>query len=311
MKAVRIHSFGSSAKLQLEDIAKPIPQAGEVLIRVQAASVNPVDYKIRAGEFKPNELKMPLTLGRDVSGVVEQVGPGVSEVDVGEAVYALLDQEHGGYADFVVTKIDGVAPKPGSLDHIHAAAVPLAALTAWQGLFDHGLLKAGELVLIHGAAGGVGHFAVQFAKSRGAKVIVTAAAEDRDMLLELGADEVIDYKHEAFDEKIRGVDLVLDLVAGDMQQRSWKCLKRGGRLISTLQHPSKTKALFHHVKAEVYLTKPDRNQLAAISRLIDEGQVKVIVKRTLPLAEARLAHDYMEHEHVSGKVVLSVGALAA
>src|SRR5207237_3502731 len=157
--------------LTLEDLPRPKPKAGEVLIRVQAASVNPVDYKMRSGEFKQGGTKLPITLGRDVSGVVDEIGSGVSRLHVGDEVYAFLDWDHGGYAEYVVTKSEGVAAKPATIDHIHAAAVPLAATTAWQGLFDHGKLKAGERVLIHGAAGGVGHFAVQFAKDRGAYVI--------------------------------------------------------------------------------------------------------------------------------------------
>lgn len=307
MKAVRIHSFGSAAVLQLEEVPKPQPGEHEVLIHVRAASVNPVDYKMRSGEFKPVGMTMPLTLGRDVSGVIEDIGYDVPDINVGDEVYALLDQNHGGYAEFVVTKYDGVAPKPSSIDHIHAAAIPLAATTAWQGLFDHGRLKAGERVLIHGAAGGVGHFAVQFAKNHGAYVIATARAEDTDLLRELGADEVIDYKHERFEERAHDVDLILDLVAGETQQRSWDALKEGGRLISTLQPPSEVEAARHHAEGEAFMAEANRGELAQIGRLIDEGKVRVIVQQTLPLDEAQRAHEHMEQEHVRGKVVLAIG----
>lgn len=306
MKAIRLHSFGTSDQLHLDDIPKPSPHAGEVLIRVHAASVNPVDYKIRSGEFKPGELKLPLTMGRDISGVVEAVGPDVARFAVGDAVYALLDLDHGGYAEYVTAQAEQIALKPTTLDHIHAAAVPLAALTAWQGLFDHGKLRSGERVLIHGAAGGVGQFAVQFAVARGAEVIATARQENRELLFDLGADEVIDYQHEKFEDQAREVDLVYDLVAGDTQARSWKCLKRGGRMVSTLQPPSKVKALLHGAKGEAYMAHPSGRQLEEISHLIDGGQVRVNVEQTLALEQAARAQDHLEKDHPAGKVVLEV-----
>jgi len=306
MKAIRLHSFGKSDQLHLEDIPKPSPQAGEVLIRVYAASVNPVDYKIRSGEFKPDDLKLPLTMGRDISGVVEAVGTDVARIAVGDAVYALLDIDHGGYAEYVTAQAEQIALKPATLDHIHAAAVPLAALTAWQGLFDHGKLRSGERVLIHGAAGGVGQFAVQLAVARGAEVIATAREENRELLLDLGADEVIDYQHEKFEDEAGEVDLVYDLVAGDTQARSWKCLKHGGRMVSTLQAPSKVKALLHGAKAEVYMAHPSGHQLEEISQLIDGGKVRVTVEQTLALEHAGQAQDHLENDHPAGKVVLEV-----
>jgi NADPH:quinone reductase-like Zn-dependent oxidoreductase len=307
MKAVRIHSLGSADVLQLEEVPKPQPRTGEVLIKVQAASVNPVDYKMRTGEFKPVGMRMPLTLGRDISGVVEKVGTGVTDVKAGDEVYALLDRAQGGYAEYVVTKITSVAPKPASIDHVHAAAVPLAATTAWQGLFDYGRLKAGERVLIHGAAGGVGHFAVQFAKDHGAYVIATARGDDRELVRELGADEVIDYEHERFEECTGEIDLVLDLVAGETQRRSWRALRPGGRIISTLQPPSQVEAARHHAKGEAFLAKPDRDELIEIGRLIDDGRVRVLVQEAVALKEVRRAHEHLEHDHVRGKVVLAVG----
>ena len=308
MKAVRMYSFGGPDVLTFEDLAIPAPAPGEVLIRVEAASVNPVDYKIRAGEFKPPGLQTPLTLGRDVSGVVVQTGRDVPQFNSGDEVYALLDRDQGGYAEYVVAKADNVVRKPEKIDHLHAAAVPLAAITAWQGLFDHGHLRSGERVLIHGATGGVGHFAVQFAKDRGAYVIATGRAEDAELLRKWGADEVIDYRHERFEDRVRDVDLVFDLVAGETQQRSWNVLKVGGRIVSTLQQPSQTEAARHHASGEVFMAKPDRDELAEIGRLIDRGKVTVFLQQTFPLAEVRRAHDHMEHEHVRGKVVLAVGS---
>jgi NADPH:quinone reductase-like Zn-dependent oxidoreductase len=306
MKAVRIYSFGGPEVMKLEDVPIPAPAPGEVLIRVEAASVNPVDYKIRSGEFKPAGIQIPLTLGRDVSGVVEQTGRDVPQFSTGDPVYALLDRDHGSYAEFVVAKAEHVVRKPEKLDYLHAAAVPLAAMTAWQGLFDHGRLKAGERVLIHGAAGGVGHFAVQFAKDRGAYVIATARAEDRELLRKWGADEIIDYKKERFEDRARDVDLVLDLVAGETQTRSWRTLKRGGRLVSTLQPPSQTEAALHQAKAEAFMVEPNSEQLAKIGDLIDRGKVSVFLQQTFPISEVRQAHEHLEHEHVRGKVALAV-----
>jgi NADPH:quinone reductase-like Zn-dependent oxidoreductase len=237
-----------------------------------------------------------------------QTGRDVRNWNAGDPVYALLDSEHGSYAEYVVAKGEHVVCKPTRLDFLHAAAVPLAAMTAWQGLFDHGQLKAGERVLIHGAAGGVGHFAVQFAKDRGAYVIVTARAEDRDLLQKWGADEVIDYKNEHFEDRAREIDLVLDLVAGETQQRSWACLKPGGRLVSTLQPPSQMEAALHHAKGEVFMVEPNGDELAQIGRLIDDGKVDVFLQQTFPFTDVRRAHDHLEHEHVRGKVVLAVGS---
>lgn len=306
MKAVRIHSFGGPDMLTFDDVPKPRPGAHEVLIRVEAAGVNPLDYKIRSGDFKPIGLQLPLTLGRDVSGVVEEVGRDVFGQYVGEEVFALLDRAQGAYAEYVVAKYDSVVSKPATLDHVHAAAVPLAASTAWQGLFDHGKLKSGERVLIHGAAGGVGHFAVQFAKDRGAYVIATGRAEDRDLLRKWGADDVIDYKSEPFEERARDIDLVFDLVAGETQERSWSVLKNGGRIVSTLQPPSQTEAMRHHARAEAFMVEPNRDELAQIGRMIDDGRVSVFIQQTFPITEASRAHAHMEREHVRGKVVLAV-----
>ena len=306
MKAVRIHDFGGTDVMHIEEVPTPRPERGEVLIRVVAASVNPVDYKMRSGEFKPPGMAMPVTLGRDVSGIVESVGSDVTGLKEGDDVFALLDRDHGGYAEYVIAGSESVAPMPSSIDYNHAAAVPLAAITAWQGLFDHGKLKTGERVLIHGAAGGVGHFAVQFAKERGAHVIASARAEDHDLLLQLGADEVIDYKSERFEDRARDVDLVLDLVAGDTQKRSWKSLKKGGRMVSTLNAPSKIEGALHDVKGTAFMAHPDRSELEEIGRLIDSGKVQVIVQRTMPIKDVRRAHEFIEHEHVRGKLVLEV-----
>ena len=309
MKAVRIHDFGTPDVLQVEEVATPQPGKGEVLVRVSAASVNPVDFKMRTGEFKIPGARMPMTLGRDISGVVEAVGRGVSKFKPGDEVFALLDADHGGYAEFATVREECLAKKPSCLDHVHAAAVPLAALTAWQGLFDHASLCGGKTVLIHGAAGGVGHFAVQFARACGAHVIATARGEDACLLLELGAHQVIDYRNERFEDMVHDVDLVFDLVAGETQKRSWCCLKRGGKLVSTLQPPSEVEAVKHGVTATHYMAEPNRHELEKIGRGIEEGKVRVIVQESLPIGEVRHAHEVLEKEHVCGKVVLEVAKI--
>jgi NADPH:quinone reductase-like Zn-dependent oxidoreductase len=205
-----------------------------------------------------------------------------------------------------VIKANICAPEPKRLDHIAAAAVPLAGLTAWQGLFDEGGLTSGQRVLIHGGAGGVGHLAIQFAKARGATVFTTVSSEDVEFARSLGADEVIDYTLERFEEKVRDVDLVFDLVAGETQERSWNVLKDGGALVSTLGQPSEEKAREHHARAKGFRAHPDGRELTDIGRLIDAGKVKPHVAATYPLERAAEAQERIERQHAQGKVVLQV-----
>ncbi|WP_134496143.1 NADP-dependent oxidoreductase [Microvirga pakistanensis] len=306
MKAIRIHRFGGPEVLTLDDVPWPQPKDDEVLVRVHAASVNPVDYKIRGGSYSVKEDQLPYTLGRDLSGTVELLGTRAHTLKAGDPIFAFIGMDRGAYAEYVVVKAMEMAAKPDSLDHVQAAAVPLAGLTAWQGLFDHGHLQAGQRVLIHGGAGGVGHLAVQFAKAKGADVLTTASGSDLDFVHGLGADEVIDYEAERFEDRVSDVDLVFDLVSGDTQDRSWGVLKEGGILVSTLGQPPAGKAAQHNVQATGYRAQPNPAQLSEIGRLIDDGQVRVVVDRIFPLTEAGVAQDYLEQEHVRGKVVLRV-----
>ncbi len=308
MKAIRIYGFGGPEVLELDDLPVPEPSEDELLVRIRAASVNPVDYKIRRGAV-PWALPemLPITLGRDLSGRVESSGPGVDGFRQGDAIYALLGGvDRGSYAEYVIVKPNEAAPKPARLSHIEAAAVPLAALTAWQGLFDHGHLQAGQTVLIHGGSGGVGHFAVQFAKVKGATVLTTVSSPNVDFVRELGADRAIDYQAQRFEEIGREVDLVLDLVGGETQERSWSVLKPGGILVSALGEPSGEKAMQQRARGVGYRAQPNTAQLAEIARLIDQGKVRPIVSATYPLAEARRAHERLEQGHVRGKIVLVV-----
>src|SRR6476660_968795 len=247
MKAIRIHRYGGPAVLKYEDAPRPKPQTGEVLVRVHAAGVNPIDWKVREGHMKdfwPH--KFPLILGWDLSGVVEEVGAGpaaAGRFKIGDEVYGLPDPtRHGAYADYIVVREPELALKPKSLHHPRAAAVPWAALTAWQSLFDTAQLQRGQRVLIHAGSGGVGHFAVQLAKWKGAYVFATASTKNQDLLRELGVDKGIDYTQQRFEDVARDIDIVLDTIGGETQERSWSVLKKDGVLVSLVQPPSEEKA---------------------------------------------------------------------
>src|SRR2546429_2581610 len=247
MKAVRIHKHGGPEVLRYEDAPRPKPQAGEVLIRVHAAGLNPIDWKVREGHMKdfwPH--KFPLILGWDLSGVVEEVGPGpavAGRFKIGDEVYSIPDPTRdGAYADYIVVRESELALKPNSLHHIRAAAVPLAALTAWQSLFDTAQLQPGQRVLIHAGSGGGGHFAVPLAKWKGAYVFATASTKNQDLLRGLGVDEPVDYTRQRIEDITRTVDSLLDTIGGEKQERSWSVLKKGGVLVSLVQPPSEEKA---------------------------------------------------------------------
>jgi NADPH:quinone reductase-like Zn-dependent oxidoreductase len=307
MKAFRIHSFGGPEVEHIDTVDVPHPGPGELLVKVRAASVNPVDWKLRTGKYPPvKEDMLPYTLGRDVCGDVVARGPDVDTFTEGAAIYAQLGVERGGEAEYVIVKTGEASPKPTTLDFATAGAVPLAALTAWQGLFKHGGLKAGGKVLIHAASGGVGHFAVQFAKAKGAYVIATASTGNVDFVKGLGADEVIDYKTQHFEERGLSVDVVYDLVGGETQDKSWSVLKRGGILVSTVQAPPPEKAETHGVRGMRYMAEPSPSNLAEIAALIDAGQVKVHVSRTFKFDDAAEALKAVEDGHSIGKVVVTM-----
>jgi NADPH:quinone reductase-like Zn-dependent oxidoreductase len=253
------------------------------------------------------QYSLPLIPGWDLSGVVEKVGSGVTRFQKGAEVYTRPDiARNGAYAQYIVARGSEVALKPKSLDHLHAAVVPQAALTAWQALFDTAELQPGQKLLVHAAAGGVGHFAVQLAKWKGAHVIGTASKKNHDLLRELGVDETIDYTTERFEDVAREVDVVLDTIAGDTQERSWQVLKKGGILVSILKRPSPEKAAAHEARGGYVFVQPNAAELAEIATLIDSGKLKPVVETVLPLSEARRAQELNQAGHTRGKIVLRV-----
>lgn len=309
MKAVRIHAYGGPEMLHYEDnIPWPALKPDDLLIRVRAAAINPVDWKIREGWLQGFlQHTLPLTLGWDVSGEVIEVGPEAHDFQVGDAVYARPDIERdGAYAEYIAIKASEAAHKPTTLDHVHAAAVPLAALTAWQSLVDAAQLQAGQTVLIHAAGGGVGSLAVQLAKARGARVIATASAVNIGLVTELGADTFIDYTQTPFEAVAKAVDVVFDTLGGDTQERSWQVLKPGGILVSVVSPPSATLAAERGVRSAFVFIHPSGEQLTAIARLIDDGQMKPVIHTVLPLQEVRQAHAISQGGHARGKIVLRV-----
>jgi NADPH:quinone reductase-like Zn-dependent oxidoreductase len=308
MKAVRIHEFGGPDVLELEDAPMPQPAKDEVLVKVYATSVNPVDWKIREGARREKfPVNLPLTLGWDVSGIIEKVGDNVHRFKPGDEVYGRPDPtKNGAYAEYIVVKANQLGLKPKSIDHINAAAVPLAGLTAWQGLFDHGHLQKGQKVLIHAASGGVGTFAVQFAKWKGAYVIGTASAANLSFVKQIGADEAIDYQNDNFDDILSDIDLVFDTIGGETQKRSLKVLKEGGRLITTLKPEFQAEAKEKHIYLEGYTAQSYPDQLEQIAGLIDEGIVQPVVSMVFSLDDVRKAQQISEQGHVRGKIVIKV-----
>jgi NADPH:quinone reductase-like Zn-dependent oxidoreductase len=308
MKAIRIHEYGGPEKLREEDVPEPRAESGQVLVRVHAASVNPIDYKLASGVMRQiMPLEFPWIPGGDFSGVVEAVGAGVTGFKKGDVVYG--DTPGGGaYTQQLGTSASVVAPKPSKLSHIEAASVPLAGQTAWQALFDHGRLERGQTVLIHGGSGGVGAFAVQLAHWKGAKVLATGSAENADFLRSLGADMAIDYKAKPFESVAKNVDLVLDLIGGETQRRSFGVLKPGGSLIATAQPPSEQEAAQHKVRAAMMRMEASAKNLLELAKLLDAGTIRPLVSKKYPMSEARAAWADILSGHTRGKIVLEVGS---
>ena len=311
MKAARAHAYGGPEVLKVEDAPRPEPKDNEILVRVVAAGVNPVDAKVRAGMFKQPGASLPFIPGYDISGVVEKTGAKATKFKVGDEVYAYMSLERGGaYAEYAIAKESELAAKPKTLTHEEAAAVPLAALTAWQALFEKAKLTEGQTVLIHGGSGGVGSFAVQMAKARGAKVIATASAANQEFLKELGADQGIDYRAQKFEEVAKDVDVVFDTVAGETLRRSYDVVKKGGFIVSVLEPPNKAELEKRGIRGTVFLVEPNAQQLAEIAQMIDAKKVKPFISQTFPLAEVQKAHAAIETGHTRGKIVIKVSDAA-
>ena len=308
MKAIRVHRYGGPEVLSYEEAPRPNPGPGEVLVRIRAAGVNPMDWKAREGRFREAlAYRMPFVPGWDVSGVVEAVGPNVTLLAEGDEVYGYPSiVRNGAYAEYAVVPEAELARKPRSLDHVEAASVPVAALTAWQGLFDVGDLRTGQKVLIHGGAGGIGTFAIQLARWKGASIVATASGRNQEFLRNLGADLTIDYQKSRFDHLVCDADLVFDTVGGDTLRRSWKVLKKGGILVSTVERPAEQEASTHEVRAAYVETSANPSELDQIAKLIDTGMLRPMVEAVFPLNEARRAQELSQSGHARGKIVLRV-----
>jgi NADPH:quinone reductase-like Zn-dependent oxidoreductase len=310
MRAVSQEALGGPEVLEVVERPRPVPGTSEIVIRVHAAGVNPTDWKHRAG-FPWMRAPIPV-LGWDVSGVVDEVGPGVTLFKPGDEVFGMLPYPHGAgaYAEYAKATARSFARKPVNLDHVQAGALPLAALTAYQALVDTADVQPGQRVLIHAAAGGVGHLAVQIARARGAYVIGTASAGKHELLRELGADELIDYRTTDFTEAVEDVDVVLDAVADDVRTRSLGVLHKGGVLVSILSSGGDAadaeKAAERGIRLEGMLVEADHAGMRAIAELAEQGRLRPHVEATFPLAEAAEAHTRGETGRTTGKLVLVV-----
>lgn len=305
IKAIQIHDYGNADQLKLEQIPQMEPQAGEVLVRVHAAGVNPVDWKIRSGMMKAfRPVTFPYVPGADLAGVVEKVGPGVTTFQPGQAVFGR--SSNGSYAEYSIAPASALAPKPKTLSYDEAATIPVGATTAWQGLFDHGSLQAGQRVLILGGAGGVGIFAVQFARWKGAHVISTASTRNIDFVRSLGAETVIDYTKTRVEDEVHAVDLVFDTVGGTALASAWPTLKRGGTLVSIAGQPDEAKARELNVRAARFSAEVNSELLSTFAQLIDDGQIRVVVGTVFQLSEAGKAQELSQGGHGRGRIVLHI-----
>jgi NADPH:quinone reductase-like Zn-dependent oxidoreductase len=310
MMAWRVHEFGPPDVMRFEQVPRPSPGAGEVLVKMEAVGVGPWDGWIRAGKSALPQ-PLPLTLGSDLAGEIVDIGPGVSDLRAGDQVYGVTNPRFiGAYAEYALASAAMVARKPAALTYVEAASVPVIAVTAWQALFDQAQLKTGQTVVIQGAAGNVGSYAVQLALRAGLRTIAIAAGDDIPFLRDLGATTVIDYRTQRFEVDVRDADAVIDLVGGETQTRSFQVLRRGGKLISAVSSPDQHLAQRHGVEAAFFLVNVTTQYLAKIAGLIDSGKLRTRVGAVLPLADAREAHLMLERirPQPKGKIVLAVRA---
>jgi NADPH:quinone reductase-like Zn-dependent oxidoreductase len=308
MQAARVHAFGGPDAIRLETVPRPVPVEGEILVKVKAAGVGPWDGWIRSGK-SVIEPPLPLTPGSDLAGIVAAIGPNTEGFEIGEPVYGVTNARFtGAYAEYAVAEAGMIAGKPESLSFVEAASVPVIAVTAWQALFEQARVGAGQTVLIHGAAGNVGAYAVQMAKLADATVIATAGAKDIAYVAELGADRVIDYRAEQFYASLHDLDVVIDLVGGETQARSFAVLKPGGSLISAVSKPDEGLAAQHNVQARFFLVDVTTMELTRIAEMIDAGELKIRLGLVMSLTDVRRVHRIVDGEEPAprGKIVLNV-----
>jgi len=306
MKAVIIREYGGPEVLKYEDVPRPEAKENEILVRVIGAGVNPIDAIIRKGTYaKEFGTNLPLIPGYDIAGVVEKTGAKIASMKAGDAVYGYV-LRGGGYAEYAVASEKELSPKPKSLSFVAAAAVPLAALTAWQALIDAAKLRAGQTVLIHGGSGGVGTMAIQIAKARGARVIATASTPNQDLLKELGADVAIDYTKVKFEDVAKDVDVVLDSVGKDTLARSYGVVKKGGFIATLVSRLDQAELDKHRIHGASISVKPNPAELAEITKLIEAKKIKPVVTRMISLADAVAAQQQITTQHTRGKIVLKV-----
>ena len=307
MKAIVIHEYGGPEVLKYEDVPRPEPQPDQILVRVVAAGVNPVDGLIRSGMFANEKRAFPIILGGDIAGVVEKAGSKIKKFKAGDPVFAYVSLDNsGGYAQYALVTEREAAPKPKSLTYVEAAAVPIVAMTAWQALIDTAKLESGQTVLIHGGSGGVGSFAIQIAKARRAKVIATASTANQDLLKQLGADVTIDYTKQKFEDIAKDVDVVLDSIGKDTLVRSYGVVKKCGIIVSLVARPNQAELEKHGIRGAALSVESNSEELAEIGKLIDDKKIKVIVSQAFPLAEARKAQEQVATGHTRGKIVLKI-----
>lgn len=306
MKAAIIRAYGGPEVLKIEDVPRPEPKANEVLVRVIAAGINPIDAIIREGTYaKEFGTHLPLVPGYDIAGVVERTGKKITRLKTGDAVYGYVSGG-GGYAEYAVATEEEVSQKPKSLSFVAAAAVPLAALTAWQALIDSAKLKKGQSALIHGGSGGVGTMAIQIAKARGAHVIATASTPNQDLLKELGADVPIDYTKTKFEDVAKDMDVVLDSVGNDTLARSYLVVKKGGFIATLVSRLDQAELDKHGIRGASISVRPNAKELAEITKLIEAKRIKPVVTRMISLADAVNAQQQIATHHTRGKIVLRI-----
>lgn len=308
MKAMVLNRYGAPGVLHWSEVPPRPVGLDDVMVRVYATSVNPIDWKVRKGLLQDRlPLSFPAIIGWDAAGVIEEVGSNVSKFRVGDKVFTRPAIDRAGtYAEFVVVNEGLIAKKPDNLSFLEAAGVPLAGLTAWEALVEIAGIKAGQRILIHGGAGGVGSYAIQLAKAKGAEVVTTSSPVHQEYVTDLGADVIVDYRSEAFDEVLKDVDIVFDTVGGDVQTRSYRVLKPEGVLVSIVQDPDQELARAYRVRAQWFFLEPDGKKLEALAQLFEEGHMRPVIGTAFPLSDVVKAHEFSETGHVQGKIGLIV-----